>query len=45
MSRAVELGFEHRSIGLSGSKANILAAVTTVALSFLMLKIQRKSQV
>ena len=40
MSRAVELGFEHRSVGLSGSKAHVFAAVTIVVLSFLMLKIQ-----
>lgn len=40
VSRAMELGFEHRSIAPSGSKARVLAAVTLMVLSFLILQMQ-----
>lgn len=41
VSRAVEWGFEHRFIGLSGL-CHVLAALTTVASSFLLLKMAVK---
>lgn len=34
--QGLELGFEHRSIEQSGSKAHVLAAVTVVIFNFLM---------
>ena len=36
----MELGFEHRSTAPSGSKAHVVAAVTMMVLSFLILQIQ-----